>query len=278
MRIRTTQFSCLSLGLAAMLAACSGQDAATAPSDRPEFLATGILVPTAGKVTVCAFYFGGFAGSSSYNLAVSDPASDNGFTLAPTPGCETFDAAAGSTALSDFLSVTAGAQLDSVVILDGDPATPDEHVKPGTAAAEALSRAVPASGLAFWYKFSPIDAPKGSEGCTPGYWKQSQHYDSWMGYLQSQPFETVVGVNSLPGDPSFLQTLGLNGGGASALSRHTAAALLNAAASSGVTYAYTTNEIIAGYQHAVLNGAAAIETQKNLLDAANNGVGGCPLN
>jgi hypothetical protein len=276
--MRMTKLSCLPLGLAAMLAACSGQDFTTAPNDQPEFLATGVLVPTAGKVTVCAFYFGGFAGSSSYNLTVSDPASNNNFDLAPVPGCETFDAAAGSTAVSDFLSVTAGAQLDSVVILDGDAATPDEHIKPGAAAAVALSRTVPASGLAFWYKFSPTDSRTGGQGCTPGYWKQEQHFDSWVGYTPNQAFEPVVGVDALQGDPSFLQVLGLNGGGILALSRHTAAALLNAAAGSGVNYAYTTSEIIAGYQQAVLNGAAAIETQKNLLDAANNGVGGCPLN
>jgi hypothetical protein len=262
-----------------MLAACSGQDFTTAPNDQPEFLATGVLVPTTGKVTVCAFYWGGFSGSSSYNLTVSNPASNNDFSLAPVPGCETFDAAAGSTAVSDFLTVTAGAQLDSVVILDGDAATPDEHIKPGAAAAVALTRTVPPSGLAFWYKFSPTtDTPKGTQGCTPGYWKQEQHFDSWKVYTPAQLFEPVVGVNSLQGDPTFLQVLGLNGGGILALSRHTAAALLNAAAGSGVNYAYTTSEIIAGYQQAIIDGDAAIDAQKNRLDAANNGVGGCPLN
>jgi hypothetical protein len=278
MRFSTSKLLAVPLGLAAMLSACSGGETPTSP-ELPSFAPTGTMPPAAGKVTVCAFYFGGFSGSSSYNLTVSAPASDNNFSLAPVPGCETFDAAAGSTAVSDFLTVTAGAQLDSVVILDGDAATPDEHIKPGAAAAVALTRTVPPSGLAFWYKFSPTtDTPKGTQGCTPGYWKQEQHFDSWVGYTPGQLFEPVVGVNSLLGDPSFLQVLGLNGGGILALSRHTAAALLNASAGSGVNYAYTTSEIIAAYQQAIIDGDAAIEAQKNRLDAANNGVGGCPLN
>jgi hypothetical protein len=277
--MRMTKLSCLPLGLAAMLAACSGQDFTTAPNDQPEFLATGVLVPTAGKVTVCAFYFGGFSGSSSYNLTVSNPASNNDFSLAPVPGCETFDAATGSTAISDFLSVTAGAQLDSVVILDGDAATPDEHIKPGAAAAAALTRTVPASGLAFWYKFSPTDSRTGGQGCTPGYWKQDQHFDSWKVYTTGQSFEAIVGRDAYAGTPSMLTVLGFNGGGLAALGRHTAAALLNAAAGSGVNYAYTTAQIIAGFQAAFDSGNAnTIEAQKNLFDAANNGVGGCPLN
>ena len=27
--------------------------------------------------------------------------------------------------------------------------------------------------------------PKGGEGCTPGFWKQDQHFDSWVGFLPS---------------------------------------------------------------------------------------------
>jgi hypothetical protein len=280
MRFSTSKLLTIPLGLAAMLSACSGGETPTSP-ELPSFAPTGTMPPAAGKVTVCAFYFGGFSGSSSYNLTVSNPASNNDFSLAPVPGCETFDAAAGSTAVSDFLTVTAGAQLDSVVILDGDAATPDEHIKPGAAAAVALTRTVPPSGLAFWYKFSPTtDTPKGTQGCTPGYWKQEQHFDSWVGYTTGQSFESIVGRNVFANsDPSMLTVLGLNGGGLNALSRHTAAALLNAAAGSGVNYAYTTAQIIAGFQAAFDSGNAnTIEAQKNLFDAANNGVGGCPLN
>lgn len=117
--------------------------------------------------------------------------------------------------------------------------------------------------------------PPGDQGCTPGYWKQDQHFDSWPAPITpSTTFTSIFGVG---GTLTFLQALGLNGGGTNALWRHGAAAYLNAL-SSGVDYAYTTAQVID-----IVNGTGAyaglsVEDRKNLLDAANNGVGGCPLN
>jgi hypothetical protein len=76
---------------------------------------------------------------------------------------------------------------------------------------------------------------KGSEGCTPGYWKQSQHFDSWQQYSPNQKFDTVFA--DAFGDMTLLQVLEQGGGGLKALGRHTVAALLNTT-SSGVDYAY----------------------------------------
>ena len=42
--------------------------------------------------------------------------------------------------------------------------------------------------------------PPGGEGCTPGFWKQDQHFDSWVGFAPTDSFETVFGV-SVPGQP-----------------------------------------------------------------------------
>jgi len=117
--------------------------------------------------------------------------------------------------------------------------------------------------------------PTGNEGCTPGYWKQDQHFDSYpAGITPSTLFSSIFGVG---GSLTFLEALELNGGGTNALWRHGAAAYLNAL-SSGVDYQYTTAQVIA-----IVNGTGAfaglsVEDRKNLLDAANNGVGGCPLN
>jgi hypothetical protein len=72
----------------------------------------------------------------------------------------------------------------------------------------------------------PPPPPGGGQGCTPGYWRQSHHYDSWVGYAPTNDFEAVFGV-----DASFdPHTLGdadaLGGGGEHALARHSLAALL----------------------------------------------------
>ncbi|MGH2544967.1 MAG: DUF7507 domain-containing protein, partial [Ardenticatenaceae bacterium] len=36
----------------------------------------------------------------------------------------------------------------------------------------------------------------GGEGCTPGYWKQAHHFDSWVGFDPSDSFDAVFGVTS----------------------------------------------------------------------------------
>lgn len=117
--------------------------------------------------------------------------------------------------------------------------------------------------------------PTGGEGCTPGYWKQPHHFDSWVGYTPDQSFESVFGRDAYSGDPSLAAALGFGGGGVKALGRQAVAALLSAS-SPDVSYAYSTAEVIAMYQAAFDGGAAAIEATKDAFDAANNE--GCPLN
>ncbi|HMP41969.1 MAG TPA: hypothetical protein PKA05_16440, partial [Roseiflexaceae bacterium] len=112
--------------------------------------------------------------------------------------------------------------------------------------------------------------PPGGQGCTPGYWKQRHHFDSWVGYLPSTSFEAVVG-RDVPGTPTMLDALNANGGGINALMRHTAAALLN---SQSINYAYSTAQVISMFQAAFDSGN--YEPTKDLFDTANNA--GCPLN
>jgi hypothetical protein len=82
----------------------------------------------------------------------------------------------------------------------------------------ALVTAMPASATV---------PPDEKEGCTPGYWKQDHHLDSWMGY---SPEDTVLGVFGYgPEDVTLLEALGLKGGGENAFLRQVVAALLNAA-------------------------------------------------
>ncbi len=72
-------------------------------------------------------------------------------------------------------------------------------------------------------------------GCTPGYWKQSQHFDSWPApYRPDMMFDALPGfANAFPGK-TLLQVLGQGGGGRNALGRHTVAAILNSASGFGL--------------------------------------------
>jgi hypothetical protein len=128
-----------------------------------------------------------------------------------------------------------------------------------------------AVGLAF-NNFSPTTEAE-YQGCTPGYWKQPQHLDSWTAYSPGDLFENVFGVDltgNLDGI-SLLDALNLKGG-QNALLRHAVAGLLDA--SSAVTYFYTPQQVIALVQNAYLDGS--FEATKNLLAFQNELA--CPLN
>jgi len=119
----------------------------------------------------------------------------------------------------------------------------------------------------------PPPPPSGGEGCTPGYWRQDQHFDSWTGYDPTDNFETVFGVDASFDPHTLLDAVWLGGGGENALARHAVAALLNAA-SSGVDYEYSTAQVIHMVQDAYDTGN--FEHFKDLL--ADQNEAGCPLN
>lgn len=114
----------------------------------------------------------------------------------------------------------------------------------------------------------------GTEGCTPGYWKAPQHFDSWPApYTPGTLFTSIDGLDDAFAGLTLLQVLELNGGGLSALGRHTVAALLNAA-SDDVDYGLSTTEIKARFNAAYPSGD--IEGTKNVFEGLNEA--GCPLN
>lgn len=118
--------------------------------------------------------------------------------------------------------------------------------------------------------------PPSFQGCTPGYWKQTQHFGAWVGYVptgvNASRYNTVFGVNLFPADPTLLQALGTGGGGARRLGRHSTAALLNAA-SGAVAYGMTPAQVIAAVQQAVASGD--YDTAASMFEALNER--GCPL-
>jgi len=128
-----------------------------------------------------------------------------------------------------------------------------------------------------------LSAPKGPacQGCTPGYWKQPQHLDSWIGYKPTDKFNSVFGVTQYvkpDGTPyTLLEVLQLlNGSGdpiSTNLGFHAVAALLNAANSS-VNFGYTAGEIITLFQtNLAPNKCAALKDALAMLNER-----GCPLN
>jgi hypothetical protein len=117
--------------------------------------------------------------------------------------------------------------------------------------------------------------PPGDDGCTPGYWKQPHHLDSWQDYAPNQTLESVFDVpNALGIDNRTLRTaLATGGGGVNALLRHAVAALLNSA-HSNVDYGISTASVISQTNAALASGN--YEATKNAFAAMNEE--GCPLN
>jgi hypothetical protein len=113
----------------------------------------------------------------------------------------------------------------------------------------------------------------GTQGCSPGYWKN--HLASWPApYTTASSFDTAfgIGTNWFAVSVSLADALDQNGGGVSALGRQAAAALLNAA---GGFYPLTTAQVIARVQ-ATYNGTYTVDETKDYFEALNNLT--CPLN
>lgn len=130
-----------------------------------------------------------------------------------------------------------------------------------------------------------LSAPKvACNGCTPGYWKQPQHFFAWSGFRpvdvsaleKADTFNAVFGVFDYKKSDgtayTLLEVLHLNGNSDPIfpkLGAHAVAALLNAASS--INYGYTSGEIITLFT----NNKRTPDVLKDALDDLNNR--GCPL-
>ena len=113
----------------------------------------------------------------------------------------------------------------------------------------------------------------GGQGCTPGYWKQPHHADSWVatGYAPDDMFCDIFDC-AFPG-MTLVEVLWQGGGGINALGRHTVAALLNAA-SPDVSYDLDAAAIINMFNGVYPGGP--YNPTKNVFENFNEQ--GCPLN
>jgi hypothetical protein len=122
----------------------------------------------------------------------------------------------------------------------------------------------------------PPPPPGSTQGCTPGYWRQPQHFGNWTAPYSPESPATLFGDVFADdfGGKSLLQVVWLGGGGENALGRHAVAALLNAA-SGDVDYPYTPAEVITLVNLALAGDANAIAAQKDEFERFNEL--GCPL-
>jgi len=120
----------------------------------------------------------------------------------------------------------------------------------------------------------------GGEGCTPGYWKQPHHLDSWAidpTTLFSEIFGREITIRIKKQgeitDPTLLEALDANGGKVNTAARHSVAAYLNAL-NSGVEYDMTPSAVVSGFQSSFDNSdyGSIIENFVNFNEQ------GCPLN
>jgi len=90
----------------------------------------------------------------------------------------------------------------------------------------------------------------GGEGCTPGFWRN--HLDLWP-IDPATDFDTTFGRDAFDPNITMEEAVNLGGGGLNALSRHAAAAYLNAG-SPDVDYDLTAAEVVAKFQMAFDSG------------------------
>jgi hypothetical protein len=117
-------------------------------------------------------------------------------------------------------------------------------------------------------RFKNVPVPpddEGNAGCTPGFWKQDQHFQFWTApYTPGTAFGSVF-ADAFPGQ-TLLDVVSNGGGGLDALGRHTVAALLNAA-SPDVDYGMTAGDVISAFNAAFASGD--YEEQKNIFEGYN---------
>jgi uncharacterized repeat protein (TIGR01451 family) len=119
---------------------------------------------------------------------------------------------------------------------------------------------------------STVEIEGGGQGCTPGYWKQGHHFDSWTSPYTPKTLFSDVFEDAFPGK-TLLEVLGQGGGHLIALGRHTVAALLNAA-SPDVSYDLAVQEVIDMFNAKFPGGD--YEELKDWFEDFNEQ--GCPLN
>lgn len=115
---------------------------------------------------------------------------------------------------------------------------------------------------------------EGGDGCTPGYWKQPHHFDSWPAPYDPTDLFSEHFEDAFPG-MTLVDVLNNGGGGLNALGRHTVAALLNSA-SSGVSFELSPAEVISAFNGVFPGTKSQYNALKDQFAGLNERL--CPLN
>jgi hypothetical protein len=217
---------------------------------------------------------------SMFFASVSGTASSGGFR----PTAIEVTVGGVTTVYNDLLDSVDGSEWDTVRLSVDIPAHADSLT------VQALSVDNPGgqngNPASFDWIAAALSVPpfSGGEGCTPGYWKQKHHFDSWVNFEPNDLFSDVFGptIKIKHGkkrrkvtDPTLLQALKARGGGINALARHTVAALLNAA-SPDVSYDLFVTDVIDEFNAVYPGTKYDYKSLKNLFESFNEQ--GCPLN
>jgi hypothetical protein len=270
------QFVALSSAL--VIAACSDQPTGVATAER-----SSTRLPSFNVVGQPAFVMlkkHGPEGDYQFQLTATTGSLPSGNPMTASPGDWTPVWTATSAAepvapltITEILGP--GMQVDSIWVLTlvrGEDGFLQEGVQGKLTGTNAVTLPVGVDNGAYVQFYNSVSPPTGGgEGCTPGYWKQSQHFGSWTApYTPNTLFDDVF-ANAFPGQ-TLLQVLSLGGGGLDALGRHTVAALLNSA-SADVSSGLSPAGVISAFDAAYASGD--YETQKNIFEGLNEQ--GCPL-
>jgi len=117
------------------------------------------------------------------------------------------------------------------------------------------------------------------EGCSHGFWKQTQHFPDWTPPHDPEDLFAETGSEELLFEDAFpgrtlLNVLRLKGGGLNALGREVVAALLNAA-SPNVNYALSVDAVIRMFNDVFPRGDLEYSELQNIFEEFNHE--GCPL-
>ena len=267
-----TPFRLSAVGLLAVFAAACA-DTATAPDsfDSPMFAVGDVSNDnvTRSEVRVCKY-------GSDGNFSVTAPTGNIASIDIADGECKIVAEGAGPVKGATVTeNLSAGQSVDSIVITTGIATSaqtfPNSTIitkfTDGRTSASARYGLEHGSVMKFYNSVIV-----GGEGCTPGYWKQSQHFGSYpAGYDPDDLFDTYF-ADAFSG-MTLVQVASQGGGGLNALGRHAVAALLNAA-STDVDYDLTVAQVIAAFDAAFASGD--YEDQKNIFEGLNEQ--GCPLN
>lgn len=263
----------VALSLVLVVGACGVDETGSLTPFEPSFVESTAPAPMpvrvfkfgpAGKYVFDASATGGTLHKSLFTLTVGE--------FDQVLLWEEYEADAGQSEITVSERAMEGIRVDSIVIWRLTRTAPAERigVLTGTNVATVAASHDVGAYLKFYNaEIPPPPPPGGTQGCTPGYWKQAQHFGNWTGYTPDMLFSSVF-EDAFPG-MTLLQVVKQGGGGIKALGRHTVAGLLNG--SGEVDYAYTSQQVISAFNAAYPGGD--YEGLKNTLESNNEM--GCPL-